>query len=139
LNQLLQVAAIKQMDPSSLRGAQGEREFRVEVDLLSRLNHPNLVRLIGYCADKSQRLLVYEYMNNGNLQDHLHGKQQIQQNIYVSKNIILFYLFLDGVVVWNNTCFCYYEKLHSIFTIAGAIKDWLYAIPLPYTLLYIHI
>lgn len=67
------VAAIKQMDPNSLRGAQGEREFRVEVDLLSRLNHPNLVRLIGYCADKSQRLLVYEYMNNGNLQDHLHG------------------------------------------------------------------
>ena len=62
------------MDPNSLRGAHGEREFRVEVDLLSRLNNPNLVRLIGYYADKSQRLLVYEYMNNNNLQDHLHGK-----------------------------------------------------------------
>ncbi|KAH9304251.1 hypothetical protein KI387_008655, partial [Taxus chinensis] len=67
------VVAIKQMDPVSLRKAQGEREFRVEVDLLSRLNHPNLVRLIGYCADRCQRLLVYEYMYNGNLQDHLHG------------------------------------------------------------------
>ncbi|GLJ28381.1 hypothetical protein SUGI_0558420 [Cryptomeria japonica] len=67
------VVAIKQMDPVSLRKAQGEREFRVEVDLLSRLNHTNLVRLIGYCADGNQRLLVYEYMYNGSLQDHLHG------------------------------------------------------------------
>eukprot|EP00252_Welwitschia_mirabilis_P009926 TRINITY_DN2285_c0_g1_i2.p1 TRINITY_DN2285_c0_g1~~TRINITY_DN2285_c0_g1_i2.p1 ORF type:complete len:180 (-),score=32.70 TRINITY_DN2285_c0_g1_i2:186-725(-) len=67
------IAAIKQMDPSSLRGAQGDKEFRVEVDLLSRLNHPNLVHLIGYCADRNQRILVYEYMKNGNLQDHLHG------------------------------------------------------------------
>lgn len=74
------VAAIKQMDPNSLRGAQGEREFRVEVDLLSRLSHPNLVHLIGYCADKSQRLLVYEYMNNGNLQDHLHGILRIKMD-----------------------------------------------------------
>ena len=62
------------MDPNSLRGAHGEREFRVEVDLLSKLNHPNLVHLIDYCDEKSQCLLVYEYMNNNNLQDHLHGK-----------------------------------------------------------------
>lgn len=51
----------------------GEREFRVEVDLLSRLDHPNLVTLIGYCADGKERFLVYEYMPNGNLQDHLNG------------------------------------------------------------------
>ena len=62
------------MDPNLLRGAHGEREFRVEVDLLRNINHPNLVCLIGYCDDKSQHLLVYEYMNNDNLQDHLHGK-----------------------------------------------------------------
>ena len=62
------------MDPNSLRGAHGEREFKVEVDLLSRLNHPNLVCLIGYCTEKIQPLLVYEYMNNDNLQDHFHGK-----------------------------------------------------------------
>ena len=70
----MRVATIKQMDPNSLRGAHGKREFRVEVDLLSMLNHPILVRLIGYRANKIQRLLVYEYMNNDNLQDHLHGK-----------------------------------------------------------------
>lgn len=67
-----QVVAIKQMEGWGC-ASQGEREFRVEVDILSRLNHPNLVRLIGYCADKRQRLLVYEFMNHGNLQERLHG------------------------------------------------------------------
>lgn len=62
------------MDPAPSKGAQGEREFRVEVDVLSRLNHPNLVQLIGYCADSTQRILVYEFMPNGNLQEHLHGE-----------------------------------------------------------------
>ncbi|CAI0379657.1 unnamed protein product [Linum tenue] len=54
-------------------GQEGEREFRVEVDILSRLDHPNLVSLIGYCADRKQRFLVYEYLSNGNLQDHLNA------------------------------------------------------------------
>lgn len=42
--------------------------------MLSLLHHPNLVNLIGYCADGDQRLLVYEYMPLGSLEDHLHGK-----------------------------------------------------------------
>jgi serine/threonine-protein kinase PBS1 len=41
--------------------------------MLSLLHHPNLVNLIGYCADGDQRLLVYEYMALGSLEDHLHG------------------------------------------------------------------
>lgn len=41
--------------------------------MLSLLHHPNLVSLIGYCADGDQRLLVYEYMPLGSLEDHLHG------------------------------------------------------------------
>ncbi|XP_016185614.1 probable serine/threonine-protein kinase PBL28 [Arachis ipaensis] len=45
----------------------------MEVDILSRLDHPNLVSLIGYCADGKHRFLVYEYMQNGNLQHHLNG------------------------------------------------------------------
>jgi serine/threonine-protein kinase PBS1 len=39
----------------------------------SMLHHPNLVNLIGYCADGDQKLLVYEYMPLGSLEDHLHG------------------------------------------------------------------
>lgn len=64
-----QVAAIKQLDRN---GLQGNREFLVEVLMLSLLHHPNLVNLIGYCADGDQRLLVYEYMPLGSLEDHLH-------------------------------------------------------------------
>jgi len=61
------------MELPAIKAAEGEREFRVEVDILSGLDHPNLVSLIGYCADGKHRFLVYEYMRNGNLQDHLNG------------------------------------------------------------------
>ncbi|XP_039023402.1 probable serine/threonine-protein kinase PBL7 [Hibiscus syriacus] len=64
-----QVVAIKQLDRN---GLQGNREFLVEVLMLSMLHHPNLVNLIGYCADGDQRLLVYEYMPLGSLEDRLH-------------------------------------------------------------------
>eukprot|EP00250_Pteridium_aquilinum_P032118 c4502_g2_i1 orf=586-1020(+) len=58
LDSVNQIVAIKQLDRN---GVQGNREFLVEVLMLSLLHHPNLVSLIGYCADGDQRLLVYEY------------------------------------------------------------------------------
>ncbi|XAR57120.1 Non-specific serine/threonine protein kinase [Bertholletia excelsa] len=64
-----QVVAVKQLDRN---GLQGNREFLVEVLMLSLLHHPNLVNLIGYCANGDQRLLVYEFMPLGSLEDHLH-------------------------------------------------------------------
>ncbi|KAK6141667.1 hypothetical protein DH2020_024588 [Rehmannia glutinosa] len=63
-----QMVAVKQLDRN---GLQGNREFLVEVLMLSLLHHQNLVNLIGYCADGEQRLLVYEYMPLGSLEDHL--------------------------------------------------------------------
>uniref|UniRef100_A0A803L0D7 Protein kinase domain-containing protein n=1 Tax=Chenopodium quinoa TaxID=63459 RepID=A0A803L0D7_CHEQI len=72
-----EVVAIKKMQLPPLKAAEGEREFRVEVDILSRLDHPNLVTLIGYCADGKHRFLVYEYMQNGNLQDHLNSERKM--------------------------------------------------------------
>ncbi|ERN18850.1 probable serine/threonine-protein kinase PBL26 isoform X2 [Amborella trichopoda] len=63
-----QLVAVKQLDRN---GLQGNREFLVEVLMLSLLHHPNLVNLIGYCADGDQRLLVYEFMSLGSLEDHL--------------------------------------------------------------------
>eukprot|EP00253_Pinus_taeda_P005982 PITA_05982 len=64
-----QLVAVKQLDRN---GLQGNREFLVEVLMLSLLHHPNLISLIGYCADGDQRLLVYEYLPLGSLEDHLH-------------------------------------------------------------------
>lgn len=81
LESINQVVAIKQLDRN---GLQGNREFLVEVLMLSLLHHPNLVNLIGYCADGDQRLLVYEYMPLGSLEDHLHdippGKKRLDWN-----------------------------------------------------------
>ncbi|XP_021277776.1 probable serine/threonine-protein kinase PBL5 [Herrania umbratica] len=64
-----EVVAIKQLDRN---GVQGIREFVVEVLTLSMAEHPNLVKLIGFCAEDEQRLLVYEYMPLGSLENHLH-------------------------------------------------------------------
>ncbi|OEL21570.1 putative receptor-like protein kinase [Dichanthelium oligosanthes] len=53
---------------------QAEREFRVEVEAIGHVRHKNLVRLLGYCVEGTQRMLVYEYVNNGNLESWLHGE-----------------------------------------------------------------
>ncbi|KAK6160827.1 hypothetical protein DH2020_004208 [Rehmannia glutinosa] len=63
-----QIVAVKQLN---LEGLQGNQEFIVEVLMLSLLHHPNLVNLIGYCTDGDQRLLVYEFMPMGSLENHL--------------------------------------------------------------------
>lgn len=55
-------------------GLQGHREWLTEVNFLGQLRHPNLVKLIGYCCEDDNRLLVYEFMFRGSLEDHLFRK-----------------------------------------------------------------
>jgi hypothetical protein len=62
--------AIKKLRAGS---GQGDREFRAEVEIISRVHHKNLVSLVGYCIYGEQRLLVYEYVPNKTLEFHLHG------------------------------------------------------------------
>lgn len=45
--------------------------MQAEVNFLGQLHHPNLVKLIGYCIEDDQRLLVYEFMTRGSLENHL--------------------------------------------------------------------
>ncbi|KAG6649788.1 hypothetical protein I3843_07G229300 [Carya illinoinensis] len=52
-----------------------DNAFLNELEALSRLHHKNLVRLYGFCEDSNERVLVYEYMHNGTLNDHLHRLQ----------------------------------------------------------------
>ncbi|KAK9998473.1 hypothetical protein SO802_018076 [Lithocarpus litseifolius] len=81
LEKINQDVAIKQLDRN---GHQGIREFVVEVLTLSLADHTNLVKLIGFCAEGDQRLLVYEYMPLGSLENHLHdlppGRKVIDWN-----------------------------------------------------------
>ncbi|KAL0343558.1 UNVERIFIED_CONTAM: Proline-rich receptor-like protein kinase PERK8 [Sesamum angustifolium] len=53
--------AVKQLKDG---GGQGEREFRAEVEIISRIHHRHLVSLVGYCISEKQRLLVYDYVPN---------------------------------------------------------------------------
>lgn len=57
-----------------------ESAFDSELAFLSRLHHKHLVRLVGFCEEKEERLLVYEYMKNGALYDHLHDKKNVEKS-----------------------------------------------------------
>ncbi|XP_074564050.1 serine/threonine-protein kinase PBL34-like [Curcuma longa] len=60
--------AVKSLKPDAL---QGHREWVAEINFLGQLHHSNLVKLIGYCIEDDQRLLVYEFMSRGSLENHL--------------------------------------------------------------------
>ncbi|XP_042426405.1 serine/threonine-protein kinase RIPK-like isoform X1 [Zingiber officinale] len=68
LDDRAQTVAVKLLD---LDGAQGHKEWLAEVIFLGQLRHERLVKLIGYCFEDNQRLLVYEFMAKGSLENHL--------------------------------------------------------------------
>ncbi|KAL3646785.1 hypothetical protein CASFOL_009329 [Castilleja foliolosa] len=82
--------AIKQL---CKRGEQGHKQWMTEVNVLGGVNHPNLVKLIGYCAEDDergiQRLLVYECMPNGSVADHLSSKSTVTLSWHTRLRIAL--------------------------------------------------
>ncbi|XP_014516577.1 receptor-like cytoplasmic kinase 176 [Vigna radiata var. radiata] len=62
------VVAVKKLNQE---GFQGHKEWLAEINYLGQLQHPNLVKLIGYCLEDQHRLLVYEYMPKGSVENHL--------------------------------------------------------------------
>lgn len=65
------VIAVKKLNSESLQGFQ---EWQSEVNFLGRLSHPNLVKLLGYCWEDKELLLIYEFMQKGSLENHLFGR-----------------------------------------------------------------
>jgi serine/threonine protein kinase len=63
------VVAVKKLSPDAF---QGFREFAAEMETLSKLSHDNIVKILGYWASGPERLLVYEYIDKGNLDQWLH-------------------------------------------------------------------
>ncbi|PNY13565.1 proline-rich receptor-like protein kinase PERK8-like protein [Trifolium pratense] len=61
--------AVKQL---KIGGSQGEREFKAEVDIISRIHHRHLVSLVGHCIQDNRKILVYDYVPNNTLHFHLH-------------------------------------------------------------------
>ncbi|KAJ6765365.1 LEUCINE-RICH REPEAT-CONTAINING PROTEIN-RELATED [Salix purpurea] len=80
------IVAIKRAEEGSL---QGQKEFLTEIKLLSRLHHINLVSLVGYCEEKEEQMLVYEFMPNGTLRDWLSDKAKGTLNFVTRLRIAL--------------------------------------------------
>lgn len=80
------VVAIKRAQEGSL---QGQKEFFTEIELLSRLHHRNLVSLLGYCNEEGEQMLVYEFMPNGTLRDHLSVKAKEPMNFALRVRLAL--------------------------------------------------
>jgi len=72
------VIAVKKLNQDGLQGLQ---EWQSEINFLGRISHPNLVRLLGYCLEDKELLLVYEFMAKGSLENHLFRKSGSVQPI----------------------------------------------------------
>ncbi|KAG6741071.1 hypothetical protein POTOM_056555 [Populus tomentosa] len=68
--------AVKRMESGAM-GTKGMNEFQAEIAVLTKVRHRHLVALLGYCINGNERLLVYEYMPQGTLAQHLFEWQEL--------------------------------------------------------------
>ncbi|KAG6425326.1 hypothetical protein SASPL_115754 [Salvia splendens] len=75
-----------------------EVEFSVEVEILARVWHKNLLTLRGYCAEGQERLIVYDYMTNLSLLSHLHGQHSAESHLDWTRRMCIALGAAEGIV-----------------------------------------
>ncbi|XLU29455.1 hypothetical protein S245_065521, partial [Arachis hypogaea] len=88
----------------SLSSVQGYQQFVAEVKLLMRVYHRNLTSLIGYCNEKTNIGLIYEYMANGNLDEHLSGKNNKEKSLNWEDRLRIALDAAQGLEYLHNGC-----------------------------------
>ena len=116
-----QLIAIKRAKKESM---QGGLEFKTEIELLSRVHHKNLVSLMGFCFEKGEQILVYEYVSNGSLKDSLSGT-----SIHFSPTLLRITVFVDTSI--SHVIDNHMELFNSLAFVVITIKS---IIVRPYTL-----
>lgn len=116
--------AVKQLN---IGGSQGEREFRAEVEIISRIHHRHLVSLVGYCISEHQRLLVYDYVPNNTLHYHLHGKKDLWKKVslLLEHSLLTSFMYLYSLQISNYSFICtieisFFLSFVPIYIIFGA-------------------
>lgn len=82
----------------------GDEQFLNEVALLSRIHHRNLVPLIGYCEERGQSILVYEYMHHGTLRDHLYGPSNERKSLDWMSRLLIAEDAAKGIEYLHSGC-----------------------------------
>lgn len=79
-----------------------EMEFSVEVEMLARVRHKNLLTLRGYCAEGQERLIVYDYMTNLSLLSHLHGQHSAECHLDWTRRMNIAVGAAEGIVYLHH-------------------------------------
>ena len=75
-----------------------ETEFTVELEILARIRHKNLLSFRGFCAEGQERLIVYEYMHNLSLHSHLHGHHSFESPLDWNRRMKIAIGSAEGIV-----------------------------------------
>ncbi|KAG5044212.1 hypothetical protein JHK87_008127 [Glycine soja] len=104
---------------------QAEKEFRVEVEAIGHVRHKNLVRLLGYCIEGTHRMLVYEYVNNGNLEQWLHGAMRHHGYLTWEARIKILLGTAKACLVYLGLIITYAIAILHFYLLPVNLVDWL--------------
>ncbi|XP_031129095.1 protein STRUBBELIG-RECEPTOR FAMILY 3-like [Ipomoea triloba] len=112
--------AIKKLD-TALASCQSDQDFVHLISTMSRLEHESIVRLVGYCVEHGQRLLVYEYYNNGTLYEALHVDEEMHRQLSWNVRVRIALQAARALEYMHEVC--HPPVLHRNFRSANVLLD----------------